>query len=117
MRALLSPCHPLQLVLGLVLWSLWFVLIYGGLSVLCAFAAPPATQGQWTLANLLLGASALPLFAFSGWLALRGWRAAGDIEQSSAQRFVALTGAGIHVIGMLATLFVALPLLILPPCV
>jgi len=117
MRALLSPCHPLQLVLGLVFWSLWFVLVYGGLSVLCAFAAPAPDQGQWTLTNLLLGASTLPLFAVSGWLALRCWRAGRDTGQSSPRRFVALTGAGIHLIGMLATLFVALPLLILPPCV
>lgn len=117
MRALFSPDHPLQLALGLVLWSLWFVLIYGGLSVICAFAAPPASQGPWNLANLLLGASTLPLFAFSGWLALRGWRAGRVSDQSSPRRFVALTGAGIHLIGMLATLFVALPLLLLPPCV
>ena len=117
MRALFSPCHPLQLALGLILWSLWFVLVYGGLSVICAFAAPPAEQGQWNPANLLLGATTLPLFALSGWLALRGWRAGRDPVQSSPRRFVALTGAGIHLIGMLATLFVALPLLILPPCV
>lgn len=117
MRALLCPCHPLQLALGLILWSLWFVLVYGGLSVICAFAEPAATQGQWNLANLLLAASTLPLFALSGWLALRCWRAAGQIGRTSVQRFVARTGAGIHLIGMLATLFVALPLLILPPCV
>lgn len=117
MRALLSPHHPLQLVLGLLLWSLWFVLIYGGLSVACAFLPSAAQAGPFSLTNLLLGLSALLFMLATGWLGWRCWRAGQVRGQYSWQRFVALCGAGVHLIGLLATLFIAIPLFMLPPCI
>jgi hypothetical protein len=39
---MLSITHPLQLVPGLIIWALWFIAIYGGLSVACALAPPNA---------------------------------------------------------------------------
>ena len=40
-----SPLHPLHLFLGLIIWSAWFVFLYGGLSVACEFAPPGVEQG------------------------------------------------------------------------
>lgn len=106
-----SPHHPLQLVLGLLLWSGWFVLIYSTLSVGCGLS--PQADGEL---KALLGATALPVLIASAWLGWRCLRAGRQRGQYGWQRFIALCGAGIHLIALLATLFVALPLLFLPPC-
>ena len=39
------PHHPVHLILGLCVWSIWFVVLYGGLSVACQLTPPEPQQG------------------------------------------------------------------------
>lgn len=116
MQPLLSPYNPIHIPLGLVLWSIWFVVIYGGLSVGCSLLPPPPTQGQWTWLNASLGMlSVLTVVAQLG-LARLFQRAARRDRATQSERFVARLAAGVNLIGAIATVFVALPTLSLPPC-
>lgn len=116
MQPLRSPYSPIHIPLGLVLWSIWFVALYGGLSVGCALAPPDPAQGQWTWLNALL--ALFSLFTMSALLGLT-WlfqRAARDERAGQSARFVARLAAGVNLVGAIATVFVALPTLSLPPC-
>ncbi|QTF91437.1 hypothetical protein [Halomonas sp. BM-2019] len=114
LRRWLAPSHPAQLVLGLTLWSLWFVAIYAGLSVACAVAPPAPGQGALTGINGGLALLTLPTLALLAWLAWRGLVAGR--ESIGPARFVALVGAGLHLFSAVGVAFVGLPLVALPPC-
>ena len=116
MNGLRSPYHPLHIPLVLLIWSLWFVFIYGGLSVACAVAPPAPQQGPWNWLNALLGLSAVVTLILLGALARWSWRAGQRMRQQPRERFVARLAAGTHTVAALATLFIALPILRLPPC-
>ncbi|MHA6493457.1 hypothetical protein ACX0MV_09440 [Pseudomonas borbori] len=117
MKALLSPYHPVHIALGLVLWSLWFVAIYGGLSVACSLAPPEPQHGAWTWINGLLVLFSLLTLLVLGALAWWCWRAGQLLTLRPRERFVALLSAGTHAVAAVATLFITLPVLALPPCV
>jgi hypothetical protein len=115
---MLSPYHPLQLALGLTVWIVWFALMYGALAVACELAPPPAEHGPFTWINIALLFSTL---AFTGLLlywANACWRAAhADSGQiSKTRRFIARLGAGVNLLGAIATLSLGLMALLLPPC-
>ncbi len=74
---MIAPFHPLQLTLGLIVWSVWFVALYGGLSVACAVAPPAATLGALTWINGLLLLLTLATTALLAYWAHGCWRAAG----------------------------------------
>jgi len=117
MRTLLSPYHPMHIPLGLVLWSIWFVASYAGLSVGCSLSPPEPLRGPWTWLNMLLAFSALLTMVALGALAWWCWRAGQRVEVHPRERFVALLSAGTHTTAALATLFITLPMLVFPPCV
>ncbi|MFA5676888.1 MAG: hypothetical protein WC953_00570 [Pseudomonas sp.] len=110
------PCHPLHLVLGLTVWSAWFVVLYGGLSVACQLAPPDPANGPSTWVNPLLWLSTLVVVAALLWAALRLWRAAPDQSQAN-RRYISLTSAALYAVSAFATLAVAAPVLFLPPCI
>ncbi|HBZ95080.1 MAG TPA: hypothetical protein DEO91_15700 [Pseudomonas sp.] len=116
MQPLRSPYNPIHIPLGLVLWSLWFVAIYGGLSVGCALVPPDPAQGQWTWLNGLLALLSLVTAIALLLLARLFQRAARRDRATQSERFVARIAAGVNLIGAIATVFVALPTLSLPPC-
>ncbi|MCL7945528.1 hypothetical protein [Marinobacter sp. ATCH36] len=115
-----SPFHPLNLVLGLIIWALWFVLLYGGLSVGCAFAPPGAEAGAWTWINAV--SLALALFV-SGYLlvcAYGCWKASPPshaVEVEPIKTFTSKTSAAVYLVSALASLALGLPGILLPPCV
>lgn len=115
---MLSPYHPLQLVLGLMIWTGWFVVIYGGVSIGCMLAPPGPEQGPFTWLNLTLLAGTL---AISGVLVWFAWRCRQALrtgaEPAPEQRFIARAGMAMHVIGALSILALAIPALRLPPCI
>ncbi|WP_198411302.1 hypothetical protein [Marinimicrobium alkaliphilum] len=116
-RRLWQPTHPVHTTLGLLLWALWFVVLYGGLSIVCAVAPPAAASGALTGLNgglLLLTATVLALLAIMTW---RCWRAGKAQAPGSSERFMARLGAGAHGVSALATLWIGLPVVVLPPCV
>jgi len=112
-----AATHPLQLTLGFVIWSAWFVVAYGGLSLGCALAPPSAAQGARTWINaslaLLTLATVLWLLALAWWC----WQARHAAPRGQAGRFVAPLAAGLHTGAAVATLFVGLPIAVVPPCV
>ena len=114
LRRWLAPSHPAQLLLGLTLWSLWFVAIYAGLSVACALSPPVAEQGALTAINGGIALLTLATLALLAWLAWRGLCAGR--QAAGGGRFIALVGAGLHVYAAAGVAFVAWPLVALPPC-
>ena len=110
---MLAPGHPFQLALGLVIWSGWFIAVYGGLSVGCKLAPPAPMPGPFTWINLALLLITLPVVAGLLVLARRCWRFAA----TTTQPFIAQVAAGLHLSAAIATLAVAMPTLYLPPCV
>ncbi|UZG43332.1 hypothetical protein [Caldimonas thermodepolymerans] len=110
--------HPMQLALGFIVWSAWFVLNYGALSIGCAIAPPDVQAGALTWINAalvllaVLTALALLLCARACWRA----RLATVAEPPASARFVAPVAAALHAAAAAATLFVGLPALWTPPC-
>lgn len=108
-----SPAHPMQLALGLIIWSIWFVLVYAVLSIGCAFAIPESTLSSFNWLNVLLLLLTLITTVLLGLLALRCWRAA---MPPGEKQFIARVAAGLYLVAALSTLAIGLPVLVLPPC-
>jgi len=107
--------HPLQIPLGLTVWAIWFGALYGGLSLGCALAPPPAASGLANWLTATLGAASAIVVGLLLWFS---WRCLGTARQGGPEaRFVARLAAGAHLVAAIATLFIALPLLRVPPCV
>lgn len=116
---MLSPFHPLQLTLGLIIWSLYFVAVYAGMSIVCSDFAPPQSNGPVTWLNAAL--LALTIIVVLGLLfqAWRGWRVLSR-EGSSAtdnNRFIVYVGVAVYLVAALATVLTGAPLLVLTPCI
>lgn len=116
MRPLLSPYNPIHIPLGLIIWSLWFVALYGGLSVACEVAPPPVEAAQWTWLNALLLVATLAVVTLLVALTFGFWRASERARQRPKERFVAWIAAAVNATAALACLFIALPILSMPPC-
>ena len=116
-QARTSPFHPVQIPIGFIIWSLWFVAIYGGQAVACAISPPPPEQGIWNWLNGGLGLLTLLTAALLFWLTRYFWKLPRSGQQlDERQQFVTRLTAGVHLIAALATLFVGVPLLQIPPC-
>jgi hypothetical protein len=109
-----APSPPFHLALGLVVWSVWFVVLYGGLSLGCALAPPDPSLGAATWLNGLLAAfSALTL----AWLlrqVLACWRSVRT--GAGWQRFVMWVALGVYAAAAVATLVIGVPVFVLAPC-
>lgn len=109
--------HPIHLVLGLIVWSVWFVAIYGGLSVACSVAPPPEQSGALNWVN---GVIALVTALLLVWLSLQANRCWREARHSPAEpprrRFMCMVSAGMYVVAAISTLVVGLPVVGLPPC-
>ncbi len=114
---MLSPTHPFQLVLGLVIWSVWFVALYGGLSVGCAVAPPDPAAGALTWLNALLLLLTLATTLLLVHWTLRCWRGASEAGGGTVKRFLTWVASGVHLTAAGATLAVGLPVIVFPPCV
>ncbi|WP_111656179.1 hypothetical protein [Isoalcanivorax indicus] len=112
----IPPHHPIQLPLGLVIWAIWFVAVYGGLSVSCALGAPSPEAGPLTPINGVLGLLTLVVTLFLLAMARYCWRGASAPEAGEHAFIARLAGAG-HIIAAISTLATGLPILVLPPCV
>jgi hypothetical protein len=114
---ILSPTHPLQLVLGLIVWSVYFVTLYGGLSVSCAVAPPDPALGSLTWINGWLLLLVVSITAFLCHSSYSCWRARAGLTKDPQRRFIASVSAGVHLLAAVSVLAIGLPTLGLPPCV
>ncbi|RCV87634.1 hypothetical protein [Billgrantia montanilacus] len=115
MKHLLRLTHPIQMVGGLTIWSIWFVAIYSGLSVACSVAPPDPGRDIWTGINLAVGLATLGTTALLLWLS---WAGVWAARRTSVVRenYFARVSAGIYLFSAAATLFVGYPVIFLPPC-
>lgn len=114
MKLRLAPTRPVHLIVGLTVWAVWFVAIYGGLAVGCNIDPPPSEYGALNWINLGIAALTLPTLALLAVLGLASWKA--RIAPTSPQRFCAYTGAGLYLTAFISTVAVGLPAVVLPPC-
>jgi hypothetical protein len=114
---ILSPGHPLQLVLGFAVWGVSFVALYGGLSVACAVAPPDPAQGALTWINGSLLLLVLPTTTVLGYASLSCWRARSALASDPRRRFIATVSAALHLFAAGGVLAVGLPTVGLPPCI
>ena len=113
-----SRLHPIQIVLGLIIWSIWFAGIYGAHGVACAISPPDPAQGIFNWLNASFGLATLAVVALLLWLGHRAWQLSRPpYELDERQLFVTRLAAGIHRIAALSTLFIGLQLAFLPPCI
>ncbi len=111
---LLRPGHPLQLALGLTVWSMWFVIAYGAVSLACDV---PAHRGEARLPGVTLTLFAFTLATAAGLAAAAWWCWRGAHGRDPNANFVARTAAWLHGVAAVSTVFVGLPLLLVPACV
>lgn len=115
-----APHHAWHLVLGLALWFGWFCATYGGLAVACAVAPPPPDAGPMTWLNaaaLLVAAVCTTGFSVAAWACARAARWERAHAAAVRRRFIARSSAWLYAIAALSTALVALPAVLLPPCV
>lgn len=108
-----AAAHPFELVLGLIVWSAWFVALYGGLSLACTHVPPDPRAGAATWLNALLAAFTLVTATWLAWRAYACWRLAAD---GARRGFVATLSAGVYVAAAVATLVIGVPVILLAPC-
>lgn len=109
-----------HLVIGLTLWVAWFCATYGGVAVACAWAPPSPAQGAWTWINavvLLVAVGCALAFGGAAWMSARGAPHARAEAPQARPRFFARTATALYVTSAVSTLLVALPAVVLPPCV
>lgn len=106
--------HPLHFVIGLTLWCIWFVAVYGGHAVACAVAPPNPEQGVFTLVNAMLLVVSIVSIALLAALTLGCCHEAKLHE--GRLRFNAAVSAGLYLFSTLGVLFAALPIIGIPPC-
>ncbi len=112
----LPATHPMQLVLGLIVWIAWFVLIYAALSIGCVVAPPPLEAGALTWINAAILASTVLVSLLLLLFANQCRRAMAHVE-AGTERFICGVGAGAYLSSALLTLVVGLPVVALPPCI
>jgi hypothetical protein len=104
----ISANHPAHLVLGLVIWSVWFIAMYGGLSVYCSVTDHHQLTGIFNPLNVGLLIFTVITCVKLAVLALWCWR--------SARGFPGRVSAMLYIAAFIATIAVAAPVLYLPPC-
>lgn len=114
----LPTSHPAHLVIGLTVWCLWFVAVYGGLSVACELAMPDPARGAVNPINLAL---ILITVASSLWLARGAWVCWKSSTPSShcnpdSKGFIERLAASLYALSSGAALVVIGPMITLPPC-
>ena len=111
----MRPPRPRQIPLALALWAICFVALYGGQAVGCAVSPPAPESG---LANWLSATLGIGSLAVAALLLALSYRCCAATRQGLApeQRFIARLAAGVHLVAAVATLFIALPILRVPPC-
>ena len=108
--------NPVHLIMGMMIWALWLVLIYAGLSLGCIAAPEPESLSPFSWLNIALLIFTVNVSAFLLWMALRCWRYEPPESNEKQSLFILRVSAGIYLASAIATLVAGLPILVLPPC-
>jgi hypothetical protein len=109
--------HPLHLMMGFILWSLWFVCVYAGLSLACILLPASHSLGTFSWVNILLLIFTLLITACLLMLALRCWRApVSEGERRKLHLFITKVSAAVYLSAAIATITIGLPIVVLSPC-
>lgn len=111
---MLSPFHPIQLILGFIVWACYFVGVYALLSIACVNFAPSPGDSPVNWLNLTLLAITFTVAATLLYQAWRGWKIK---TPPAAPRFVNRIGVAVYLVAALATLGTGIPALVLIPCI
>ncbi len=103
--------HPASLVLGPVVWSIWFVAIYATLSLACLQGWLVNGGDQPSAINVLLAGAGLVIAALLATAAWAAWRSA------SGKSFIPRTSAMVSACSAVSSLLLAVPGLVMAPCV
>lgn len=115
---LLPPFHPMSIVFGLIVWAVFFVIIYGGVGVVCGVAPPPVEQGAFTWINGVMGLVGILFTIYLAWGSWHCWRHAPPFNQGREHdRFISRIAAFVYAFAAISTFGVALPVVLYPPCV
>lgn len=99
-----------SLVAGFALWSLAFVLLYGGHGLICSVVAPVGESGARALLFAIWATMIAAHLALIVWFVFR--LRAGEVSV----RFVRLTSLTLAVAALGATIWIGLPLISLKIC-
>ena len=107
---------PLQALLGLILWSVWFISMYGILSLACILL-PVHTGFGLTWINIALFVLTFALIILLTLLAYRLWQSTRKSTRLPPYaRFLAWLGLAGYCIAAMATISIGAMALIYPPC-
>ncbi|MET4699220.1 hypothetical protein ABIE65_002250 [Constrictibacter sp. MBR-5] len=107
---------------GLLVWSVAFVVLYGGLSLGCAAGAGQVTLWEADRLAIVLAAvwiAHLLLVVLPGVVGRRKWVGSGGeapADHARATGFLWRLMRMLLLVGAVATLWIGLPVLVLPPC-
>lgn len=106
--------HPIHFIIGLTLWSGWFVTVYGGHALACEVMLPEPEQGVFTLINAMLLVVSLLATGLLAMLTWACWRIAK--RHQGRLRFNAMLSTGVYLFSTLGVVFAAMPIIGIPPC-
>lgn len=115
MARVIAPWRLVGMAAPMAVWALHFVIVYSVQGLGCVEAW---NQAMVTTALLLLTVVALAAIAWLGWRAHRAAAACAGSDDADARRrrFVALVTGLLAVLSIVAVVFTAIPILLLPPC-
>lgn len=106
--------HPLHLAIGLTVWFVFFIVVYGGMSVGCEISDARYSTNPL---NIINGFVLLVTIIFTIPLAWLAWKChLATPSKPNQGRFVMRLSAVLYGISALATVLVGLPGAIYPPC-
>lgn len=102
--------HPIQMIFGLVIWSIWFVLMYSFLSIGCSAAL---FSGMQSGINIILFACTWVTLIILVYLTYHCWKARKSLADqcSKVTAFVLWVGLGGYVTACLATFSIGIMVL------
>lgn len=112
-----NPHRLVGVISGMIVWAVWFVVVYGLTGVGC--------DAGWNTSLLMLASTvvALALIARCAWIGFAAWRLRHEAaivtgrESAQRQRFMGLTMGVLSLLAGIATLLIAVPILMLDPCI
>ncbi|ASQ45181.1 hypothetical protein [Legionella clemsonensis] len=108
--------HPVQMFLGLAIWSVWFILMYSLLSIGCEVA--PISLLRLNGINLILFCCTWITLIILIYLAYHGWKKCKTYaaKNSAVTAFILWVSFGGYVTAVIATFSIGMMVLFFPPC-